>query len=259
MADEQDEEVVKVEAQDLVRVQVCYRKTGPAGSQDPHGTVKLEVLLPRGTLKHWTSARQFKTTGSPNVNVVFDGQLIRPAMSGSLALGDDEGPIVHDVEVQDLTARREALRVDVSRLEAQLSALTEQHARVRRSYADDEQRLQASVGVAAEQLKKLRESYSAEEGLIHDRLSRMLEVEKQVTDSLARRIGKYDDDLTTVVNRESTLSNTIEELLRSARDKAEGGTLERLLARAERNASAALGSDLGKQFVEGLLRKWLQG
>jgi hypothetical protein len=252
----EEEEVVKVEAQDLVRVQVCYRKTGPAGSSDPHGTVKLEVLLPRSSLKHWATARQFKTVGSPNINVVFEGQVIRPPIAGSLALGEEaEGLVVQDVELQDLTTRRDGLRVDIARMEAQLTALTEQHGRVRRSYAEDEQRLQASVSVAAEQLKRLRDSYTAEETLIHNRITKMLEVEKEVTDSISRRITKYDDDLTQVVNRESALNNEIEDLRRIARDKADGGAIERIATRVERNIGAIVGSKVGQDFLARVLNK----
>lgn len=246
-----EDDVVRVEAQDLVRVLICYRKVGPPGTQEPHGTPKLETLLPRACLKQLETARQFKTPGQPNVNIVFENRVIRPVVGGALALGDDGelSPAIQDEELRMLEVRREALRLDINRLETTLNQLTEQHIRLRKNYSEEEQRLQAGVAGVADQLKKLRESYTAEDALVHDRLSKVLEMEKVVTGSVRDRIIKYDEDLTGAVNRESAVNNRIEDLVQAARDRAEGGSLERIFTRFEKNAVAAASSDVGQKLL----------
>ena len=195
--DAAEEEVVKVEAQDLVRVQICFRRTGPAGAQDPHGIVKLEILQPRSLLKQWETSRQFKTPGSPNLNIVFEGKCIRPPIAGALALGDDAetySPAIQDAELETLQLRREGLRVDIARLEATAGQLSEQHLRTRKAYFEEEQRLQQNLAGATEQLKKMRENLSAEDGLVHDKVAKLLEMEKTIAGALNSRISKYNDD-----------------------------------------------------------------
>lgn len=257
MADEDEpDEVVTVNPRDLVRVQVCYRRTGPAGDASPHGIVKLEVLMPRDSLKHWESARQFKTSGQPNLNIVFEGRMIRPPVSGSLALGDDMEavPAAHDDEVRMLEARREQLRLEIMRLETVQNNLSDQHLKVRKSYSEDEQRLQQNLANMAEQLRTLRANYTAEETAVHNKLATLLEIEETVTGSMKSRITKYDDDLTTVVNRESALNNKIEQLIAEARSKTDGGTFERLFDRVTTNAVNFANSKPGQDILARLLR-----
>lgn len=256
MADDEPDEVVTVNPRDLVRVQICYRRTGPAGDASPHGVVKLEVLMPRDGLKHWEGARQFKTVGQPNLNIVFEGRMIRPPVSGSLALGDDMEavPASHDDEVRLLEQRREQLRLDIMRLETVQNNLSDQHLKVRKSYAEDEQRLQANLGAMAEQLRTLRANYTAEESAVHSKLATLLELEETVTGSMKNRIEKYDSDLTTVVNRESALNNRIEALITEARSKSDGSTFERILDRVTNNAAGFAGSKLGQDLITRLLR-----
>lgn len=257
--DKQDDpEVVTVEPQDLVRVQVCFRKSGVPGAQDPHGAIKFEVMQPRACLKHWEGLRQFKTPGSPNVNIVFEGKCIRPPVSGSLALGEDgesSSTVVHDADLESLQQRREGLRIDIARLEAAAGQLTEQHIRLRKQYAEEEQRLQSNLAQQAELLKKQREHQAAEDGLVHDRITHLLEVERGVSETLKHRINKYNEDLTGAVNREADVQNQIEALVAAAKAKGEGSTFDRTLDRLERGAGRLFSSEIGLDFLRKVVSK----
>ena len=76
--DDASGEVIRVEAQDLVPVQILFRRTGVVGGANPFGHPKLELLLPRTDLEAFQRARQFQTPEGKNLNILFDGQLIRP-------------------------------------------------------------------------------------------------------------------------------------------------------------------------------------
>ena len=53
-----------------------------------------------------------------------------------------------------------------------------------------------------------------------------------------------------MVNRESKVLNDIERLKDEVRDKASGGTLERLMERAERNVGKFAASDVGQGLIK---------
>lgn len=252
MADDNiDEPVVRAAAHELVTVQITYRKTGVRGATDPHGYVKLELRQPRSTRRSWEDARQFAVAAlpaAPNVNIVFDGQLIKPRTAGEVRPEPDGLEMTDVSDVAGLEARRESLRMDIARLQAHHDALLEAHIRTRKSHADE-------IEEAGKLLAALRASYRDEGAQVHERMLANLEAETRLAAGLKERVTKYEDDLREAVNRESKLANVAADLVEEQRAKGQGTLPERLLDRAAGHFTDFATSKVGAELFTKLLSK----
>lgn len=249
-------------------VQLTIRKPGVAGAQNPHGVVKIELRQPRSMRRSWEESRQFATPGlphAPNLNVVFDGSLIKPRAMGEVSPSVEGLADTGDVHL--LEARREVLLVDVARLQAQLDGLSELHLRQRALYAQEEQRLQQNIAaeqarlqaaIAKEQelLDALRAAHKEEQEAVHERVRNTLDSQTKLSGIMRDHVVKYEKDLRNAVNHEVELANATAELVAEQRAKGEGTLPERMLNRAAGHAMDFLGSDLGKAVAKGVAKKF---
>lgn len=259
---------MRTSAQEMVTVQLCIRKPGVAGAQNPHGVVKIELRQPRSMRRTWEESQQFPTPAlphAPNLNVVFDGSLIKPRQIGEVR-PSTEG-ISDTADVHQLEARREVLLVDVARLQAQLDSLSELHLKQRTFYAQEEQRVQENIrreserlqqGIAKEQelLDSLRAAHKEEQESVHKRVQATLESQTQISRIMRDHVQKYETDLTSAVNHEAKLANDTANIIAEQRAKGEGTLPERMLNRAAGHALEFLDTDLGKALAKGVAHKF---
>lgn len=261
--DERDteEDVVRADAQDMVLVQLTFRKPGTAGKQNPHGYTKLELRQPRSMRRTWEQCREFiisQMPGSPGMNIVFDGQLIRPRDAGRITPSETDSQLADQGEIHELSARREALIVDNARLTATLDALSAQHIKTREHYGEEEKRLQASIREQQMLLNELRKAHAAEEGKAHERAQQLLEGEVKLATLTRDQMAKFDADLRDSIANEAKKLNAVADVVDEARARASGGSMpERLLNNAYKNFRDLLDTELGKGASEAFV-DWLK-
>lgn len=246
--------MVRSSAQDMITVQLCVRKPGVAGAQNPHGEVKLELRQPRSMRRTWEEARQFSSTKLPNLNVVWDGQVIKIRQAGDIAASSEGLADLGDVH--ELAARREALGLDIARQQALLDQLSDLHIRVRNQYAAEEVRLQASIAATQKLLDDLRAAHACEQELVHEKTKHLLQAEASIADLTKQHVQKYEKDMRSAVSHEAEVANETHRLVAEQLAKGEGTLPERLVTRAINGATDFVGTPMGSKIVEGVLRKF---
>lgn len=257
-AADDDDEVVTQNPEDMVLVQLCFRKPGMAGQQNPHGYVKIELRQPKKMRRTWEQARQFTISqmpGVPGMNVVFDGALIKPKDAGRAAPSEADTQLSDPGEIVELAARREAMLVDIARLNALLDALNEQHIKARNHYGEEEKRLHAGLADLQKLTNEARTAYQTEARAMHDRVQVLLEAEVNLSKLTRDQMIKFEEDLRASLKHEAKKTNEVADAVAEARAQGKDTLAERLLKTGFDNAMDLLETPLGEVLIE-KLRRW---
>jgi hypothetical protein len=198
-----EESAVVRGVEDTIHVAIYERKTGTGP-----GILRIEGRLLRADAVNVAKFRAIAVKGRPNFNCYIDGQPVDlQLVKGKVE--EEETTLPEDEETKLLAVRREQLRLDVARLEAERQMRLREHASQRQNLEADIRRLgemrEKEVGLLAKESerldkerKRVDDALKSMAGEIANKqavLDHLGSLEESLSASLAVRIDAVDDEL----------------------------------------------------------------